>query len=366
MARAGLALACLAVELLAAQERGWLMKTAAGVFAVYALVLAARGGARNRAFGLLTLFLDTVFFLALAQYGADRSLWLASGFYVYLMLSAQGLYGTAEILLVAGISALFVLVAHHGRDTSLGQTVMVGSALGIVGGIVKAIGNARMEGLAVVAGKAQAEAATAREAERQRIAADFHDGPLQSFISFQIRLDVLRKILERDLATGLEELRQLQQLSQAQVKELRSFVRSMRPVDAEASLVAAIRRLADDFQKETGIAVTFVGGDKPVPVAPEISTDTLQIIREALHNVQKHAQASRVAVAIEVHGKTLEISVDDNGTGFAFSGAYTLDELDLLRLGPVSVRRRARSIGADLLLESRPGRGAGLKLRIPL
>ena len=66
------------------------------------------------------------------------------------------------------------------------------------------------------------------------------------------------------------------------------------------------------------------------------------------------------------HVPVLEISIDDNGVGFHFSGAYTLDELDLLRMGPVSLKRRARSLGADLLLESRPGHGAGLKMKIPI
>ena len=97
-----------------------------------------------------------------------------------------------------------------------------------------------------------------------------------------------------------------------------------------------------------------------------ISADIIQAIREALNNVRKHSKATRVAVALEKVGKILEISIDDNGVGFHFSGAYTLDELDLLRMGPVSLKRRARSLGADLLLESRPGHGAGLKMKVPV
>jgi len=89
-------------------------------------------------------------------------------------------------------------------------------------------------------------------------------------------------------------------------------------------------------------------------------------LREALHNVQKHAGASRVAVAMEKTERGLEISVDDNGRGFAFVGAFTLEELELLRLGPASLKRRARSLNAEMLLESRPGRGAGLQFRVPL
>ena len=76
--------------------------------------------------------------------------------------------------------------------------------------------------------------------------------------------------------------------------------------------------------------------------------------------------ATRVAVSIEKVGKIVEISIDDNGVGFHFSGAFTLDELDLLRIGPVSLKRRARSLSAELLLESRPGQGSGLKMKIPI
>jgi signal transduction histidine kinase len=207
----------------------------------------------------------------------------------------------------------------------------------------------------------------AREEERQRIAQDFHDGPLQSFISFQMRLEILRKIIERDPKAGLEELKQLQALSKTQVTEIRTFVRSMRPLSVEgANLTASVRRIAEDFQKETGIPVTFLGGDANLPIAPEVSSDIVQIVREALHNIQKHAAATRVAVAMERSGKALEISVDDNGAGFKFTGTYNLDELELLRLGPVSLKQRARSLNAEMQLESRPGRGSSLRMRIPI
>jgi signal transduction histidine kinase len=141
----------------------------------------------------------------------------------------------------------------------------------------------------------------------------------------------------------------------------------MRPLDVDgASITAATRRLLDEFQKETSIPVTFIGGERPFASPPEISADIIQMIREALNNVRKHSNATRVAVTVEKVGKSVEISVDDNGVGFHFSGAFTLDELDLLRIGPVSLKRRARSLSADLLLDSRPGQGAGLKLKVPI
>ena len=79
----------------------------------------------------------------------------------------------------------------------------------------------------------RSEAEHAREAERQRIAADFHDGPLQSFVGLQMRLEVVRKILERDAKLAMEELLQLQELTRMQSAELRAFVRGMRPVEVD-------------------------------------------------------------------------------------------------------------------------------------
>ena len=112
--------------------------------------------------------------------------------------------------------------------------------------------------------------------------------------------------------------------------------------------------------------MTFLGTNSPVGLPAEMTLEVLQMVREALHNVQKHAGATRVAVAMEKTDRGLEISVDDNGHGFGFAGSYSLEELELLRLGPASLKRRARSLNADLVLESRPGRGSGIKFRIPL
>ena len=145
----------------------------------------------------------------------------------------------------------------------------------------------------------------------------------------------------------MQDLRQLQALAQSQVRDLRTFLHSMRPVDVDGcNLVAAARRTAESFQKESGIPVTFVGASTPVGLPQEMTLEVLQMIRESLHNVQKHAGATRVAVSLEKTDRGLEISVDDNGHGFNFAGAYTLEELELLRLGPASLKRRARTLNA--------------------
>src|ERR1039458_2064448 len=115
----------------------------------------------------------------------------------------------------------------------------------------------------------------------------------------------------------------------------------MRPVDVDgANLIATARRTAEAFQKESGIPVTFLGTNKPVGLPQEITLEVLQTVRNARHNVQKHAAATRVAVEVEKTDRGLEISVDDNGHGFSFAGTYSLEELELLRLGPAKLKRR--------------------------
>ena len=248
------------------------------------------------------------------------------------------------------------------------RPVVVSGVLGIAFALYKRYAEARWAELSKKNQEAEKLAEQSTDLAYQRVAQDFHDGPLQSYISLQMRLDILRKLLERDQAAGMQELHQLQELAQSQVRELRSFIRGLRgPVETEgAGVMVAARRVAESFQKESGIPVTFVAAESAPEITSEVSTEVMQMLREALHNVQKHAGATRVAIGIERAGNALEISVDDNGHGFRFSGTYNLDELDLLRLGPASIKRRARALNADLIVESRPGRGAGLKLRIPV
>lgn len=337
------------------------------LFLAYTILIAVRSRPLSRTLELLTVFGDTVFFLVLASFGTERLLWLAAIFFLYLLAEGLLLHTSVELVVIVGLCAVFCTVLPYSPIRTLLPTVLVAGTLSC--GFAVSRQNQKLQvvslGERVVEGQKLAE--KAGELERQRIAADFHDGPLQSFISLQMRLEILRKLLERDFRAGMEDLRELQMLAQTQIRDLRTFLHSMRPVDVDgANLVATARRTAESFQKESGIPVTFLGTTTPVGLPQEMTHEVLQMLRESLANVQKHAGASRVAVAMEKTDRGLEISVDDNGHGFAFAGAYSLEELELLKLGPASLKRRARSMGADLVLDSRPGRGAGLKFRVPL
>jgi signal transduction histidine kinase len=337
-----------------------------GVFLVCAIVLALRNKPHSGLLGLLALFADAVYFMLIAMNGGAM-LWFASALFLYLMVEAVALYSHVEVSVIAAACFLFCAMLPFPHLHELARTILVGGAFAWGSALNRRKLAAAIDDLRESLEDARESAQKAREEEARRIAADFHDGPLQSFISLQMRLEILRKLLERDFNAGMEDLRQLQVLAQDQIRDLRAFLHAMRPLDVEGgNMVSNARRTAESFQKETGIPVTFIGTTSPVGLPQEASLEVLQMIREALHNVQKHAGATRVAVAMEKTDRGLEISIDDNGHGFPFAGSYSLDELDLLRLGPASLKRRARSLNAELVLESRPGRGAGLKFRVPL
>jgi signal transduction histidine kinase len=265
------------------------------------------------------------------------------------------------------MAALFIaLILPAGRNGNLVWTVVASGGAAAAVGLYKRYLEERMSTTLRHNVMIRSQAQLAREAERQRIAADFHDGPLQSFISFQMRLEVIRKLMLRDMEAGTRELHQLQELCQAQVADLRSFVRSMRPADEGMGLAASLSRMAELFQRDTGIATTFSGGDVHDPADTEVSLEVLQIVREALNNILKHSGATRVAISVARADQHLEISVEDNGEGFPFTGAFSLEELELLRLGPTSIKRRVKVLEGDLALESGPGRGAKLAIRVPL
>jgi signal transduction histidine kinase len=366
-ARVILAAAALGLGLLYVPVSPAVFHVLAGVFLVYTLLVAARIRGLSGVLGLLALFGDLVFFLILASLSAPQLLWFTSAFFLFLLMEALLFYTPLELLVISGVCALFCVVLPSERTVILEPTILVAGTLSCGLAIRQQRLRREIDGLKDKLDAAEKSAQKARDDERQRIASDFHDGPLQSFISLQMRLEILRTIILRDFNAGMEDLKQLQILAQTQVRDLRAFLHSMRPVDVDgANLVATARRTAESFQKESGIPVTFVGTTTPVGLPQEMSLEVLQMLRESLHNVQKHAGATRVAVAIEKTDRSLEISIDDNGHGFPFAGTYSLEELELLRLGPASLKRRARSLNADLLLESRPGRGAGLKFRVPL
>lgn len=205
------------------------------------------------------------------------------------------------------------------------------------------------------------------ESERSRISRDLHDGVLQTLLSLKIQLNVLRRKLPQKPDQAGEDLANLQNTVQQESDELRRMVTDLRPLRVEsADLRELMFAFAERFRSEHGLAVDLFIDDRDLRLPDRICRELFQIYRESLHNVKKHAHASHVVVKLEQDEARVFLFVDDNGRGFSFSGRYTSEELDQLRLGPISIKERTRSVGGTLTVESNPGHGARLTVEIPL
>jgi signal transduction histidine kinase len=372
IARLALAAACLAGYI---HSSGWHLTGIVAVLAAY--LVYALGAMFELGFDSiwrtnLGLVIDTAyfgFFVYLAPGGWNGSTaagWLSAIDAGYLFVSAALLQGVSRVVLVGLVALLDSLLFTPPEEMSLVWTVVGMASTAVALSMYKRYLDGRISAVLRHNVIIRSQAQGAREAERERMAHDFHDGPLQSFISFQMRLEIIKKLLSRDVDAAAEELRQLQNLGKSQVSELRGFVRSMRPAEEGVTLSASLSRMVEQFQRDTGISSTFTAGDFSDPGEVELSLELLQIVRETLNNIQKHSGASRLALSIDRRDQKIEIAAEDNGGGFPFSGSFNLDELELLRLGPVSIKRRVRMLGGDLQLESKPGHGASLQIRIPV
>ena len=372
IARMSLAVACLIWYFWVTGPRFTSVAAVVVAYSVYSLGTLFELRFDSPARAAVALIADTAFFgfwtWTAAQFlsGWIVTGWISALLCGYVLASAVLLHTVDRVMAAAIVTAALAALLSRRGDLTLVWVAFASSAIAVALAFYKQYLERRMSHTLRHNVIIRSQAQGAREAERQRIAADFHDGPLQSFISFQMRLEIVKKLLSRDVDAAAEELRQLQQLCRNQVTELRSFVRSMRPADDGASLPASLSRMIEQFQRDTGISATFSSSDIHDPAEVEVSLELLQIVRETLNNIQKHSGATRIALSVSVRDRQIEVAAEDNGGGFPFSGSFNLDELELLRLGPVSIKRRVRMLGGDLQLDSKPGQGAKLQIKIPV
>jgi signal transduction histidine kinase len=209
--------------------------------------------------------------------------------------------------------------------------------------------------------------ARAIEAERSRISRDLHDGILQTLLSIEIQLDVLRRKVTTQPDSLEGGLTSLQQTVRNEGAELRHLVTDLRPLRVQsADMVDLMRGFGERFRNESGLALDLLIDSAELHAPDRVCREIFQIYREALNNIKKHAKASHVVVKLSQDDSRLALVVDDNGEGFSFAGRFTGDELDRLRLGPISIKERTRTVGGVLTVESNPGHGARLTIEVPL
>ena len=199
----------------------------------------------------------------------------------------------------------------------------------------------------------------AQEEERRRIQRDLHDGLGPVLASMRLRLEACLDATQETGDPLAGDLEQLYELVGQATGDIRRLVYDLRPpVLDQLGLAAALHQHCERFARESGIEVRFEAEEGlPVPAAAEVAL--LRVAQEALHNVGKHARASRACVRLARSDGWLELEVQDDGVGFGPNGHVSEGT------GIGSMRERAELLGGTLQLSSSHGAGTCVAVRIP-
>lgn len=216
---------------------------------------------------------------------------------------------------------------------------------------------------AIVEARAQSDRLRARliaaqEEERRRIAVDIHDDPLQRMTAVGLRLESIRRRLDGDaeLAASLEEL----QISvEHAISQLRHLMTDLRPPDLdEHGLGAAIESFL--FLQGADTPALFIDDDLSEPPSPAQRAVLYRIAQEAIRNVLRHADASRIDITLQYERGGIAMRIQDDGAGFDLDQPPSPEHIGL-----ATMRERAAMAEGTCAIRSRPGHGTTIEFWIP-
>ena len=201
--------------------------------------------------------------------------------------------------------------------------------------------------------------------ERAKFARELHDGAIQSLIAVEMQLDVVRR-QSGQAPVVTSELSRIQKLLREEVLKLRELMQTMKSFEVDAErLPGFVADTVERFRRETGISAEFVSEVGTVDLPQKVCRELARIVQESLVNVRKHSGARNVLVRLANRAGNLQLTVEDDGRGFSFSGRQSEADLAVTGKGPAVIRERVRLLAGELTIESNPGHGARVEVRIP-
>jgi signal transduction histidine kinase len=202
---------------------------------------------------------------------------------------------------------------------------------------------------------------SAQEEERTRLARELHDDTIQAVIALKQRVQLAQKSVKD--RQGRQSLRELEDLAERTVENLRRLTRALRPIYLEdLGLVTALEMLARETSQANQLQVEFQQSGQERRLSREVELALYRIAQEALNNVVRHAQAKHATLSIRFE-KEVSLEVKDDGIGFAVPKSPT-DFAPSGHFGLLGIRERADLIGAKLEVQSDAGKGTRLSIRL--
>lgn len=191
--------------------------------------------------------------------------------------------------------------------------------------------------------------------ERARLARDLHDTVNQQLFALSMGLATVRRTLGAghiDTAQAAAELESLEQLARESHTQIREIILQLRPVSLERhGLSSALREYARRMAEEAGWTLEMKLPDS-IELSAEVRDALFRVGQEALANIRKHAQASRVTITLNQKGDEAVFTVADDGKGFD-----PKEPVRITAVGIIGMKERLQEVGGTLKVTSRPGEG---------
>jgi PAS domain S-box-containing protein len=206
---------------------------------------------------------------------------------------------------------------------------------------------------------------SAIESERNRIARDLHDGPVQGVSAASLSLEAaLLMIGAGDVDRGVDVLSKVRKELADEADALRALMSGLRPpVLEERGLMPALREAVTRFGLEHDVE-TELAGTLPRPMSADLETLAYRVVQEALTNAAKHARAGKVVVSVETTATSLRVEIEDDGRGF--DSSMTREFLRQGRVGLASMRERVELANGTFVVRSTPERGTSIVATLPV
>ncbi len=230
------------------------------------------------------------------------------------------------------------------------------------GEILSALGDAGLDPMSV-----GVKILEAQENERLRISRDIHDGPAQFIASIVMKADFCEMLMQSDVDKGLDELKELKDLSRKALKEVRAIIHDLRPMSLEdLGLSATVESYVFEYGRENNIAVQFKTGKVINEIEPIIKVAIYRLVQELLNNIKKHANCKNVIISIEYGTKYMRLTVMDDGIGFDVEETLAKLRKKQISYGLLGIYERVEQFKGEIKFHSKSGDGTTVTIKLPV
>ncbi len=210
--------------------------------------------------------------------------------------------------------------------------------------------------------KYTADLALAREDERRRLALDLHDQLGGALTGLKMDVYMLRRALGEREPAATARLDTMSTALSGTLALVRDLATELRPAMLDdLGLPAALEWTAGEFETRYGIPCQWVTNTDTVRLDTQPATAIFRVVQECLTNIVRHAQATAVTITLDAQPDQLVVTVRDNGRGFAYDPATRMRSMGL-----AGIYDRVRAIDGALAIETAPGAGTLVRLRVAL